>query len=420
MTATLELLAIREIAHAFLVADRPGDVYQFALDRVTPILGASFSLVMQLGHEGELLRPVAQHEWPARHRPWIGALRVRVGDGPSGMAVAEQRLVEVPDLFADPGLESWYAVAEELGFRSIIASPLVGVDGATGAVAFYFSDPAIITDEQRDLVRLVADQMAATADKAARIDALRRSNAALAEANEELEREARDSDASRRDRDRFLTALMTRLRHTLDATTDEESSDGLQPSSDVAHARATLRAAGVLVAIETGRLSTDVVDVDPRLPLLDALQFWRTRLKTVRLSLTEPTVLLPTMRNDHAWVTRLLSITLGQVLQAHDGRGTIHVDVEHGRGFVAHRVRWSGRPLPDLAVGITPLLAEVSSPPIHPDITAVDPALLVALAGRLGGSLQRDEPDGEDAVHSVTIVFPVEGASDGSTHGVPG
>ena len=47
MTATLELLAIREIAHAFLVADRPVDVYQLALDRVTPILGAAFSLIMQ-------------------------------------------------------------------------------------------------------------------------------------------------------------------------------------------------------------------------------------------------------------------------------------------------------------------------------------------------------------------------------------
>jgi hypothetical protein len=94
------------------------------LDRVTPILGATFSLVMELGDDGELLRPVAQHEWPAKYRHWIGALRVRVGDGPSGVAVAERRLVEVEDLLADPSLDGWHEVAEELGFRSTLESDL--------------------------------------------------------------------------------------------------------------------------------------------------------------------------------------------------------------------------------------------------------------------------------------------------------
>ena len=48
MNESRELLAVREIAHAFLVAERPSDVQQFALDRVTPLLGAAFSLVMVL------------------------------------------------------------------------------------------------------------------------------------------------------------------------------------------------------------------------------------------------------------------------------------------------------------------------------------------------------------------------------------
>ena len=67
-SAPRELLAVREIAAALLHADRPVDVYQFALDRVTPILGATFSVVMQLSDDGALLRPVAQHRTgPA---PW--------------------------------------------------------------------------------------------------------------------------------------------------------------------------------------------------------------------------------------------------------------------------------------------------------------------------------------------------------------
>ena len=40
-----ELMVVREIVHAFHTAERPGDVYQFALDRVTPLVGAAFACV---------------------------------------------------------------------------------------------------------------------------------------------------------------------------------------------------------------------------------------------------------------------------------------------------------------------------------------------------------------------------------------
>ncbi len=40
-----ELVAIREIVHAFLTADRPEDVFQFALERVSPLVGAAFASI---------------------------------------------------------------------------------------------------------------------------------------------------------------------------------------------------------------------------------------------------------------------------------------------------------------------------------------------------------------------------------------
>jgi GAF domain-containing protein len=209
--ALRELLAIREIAHALLQADSPDDVYRFALDRVTPLLGAAFSLVLRLDADGELLRPVAQLEWPSVHRGWIGALRVRVGRGPSGTAVAEGRVVEVEDVFADPASAAWHDIARELGFRSIVAAPLVGRHRATGAVAFYFARETQVTDEQRALVRVVCEQLAATVDKAALIEERRRANGALAEANAELERQAERAARERRgaatDRRAFVRAL---------------------------------------------------------------------------------------------------------------------------------------------------------------------------------------------------------------------
>lgn len=426
MNATLELLAIREIAHAFLVADRPVDVYQLALDRVTPILGAAFSLIMHVGDDGELLRPVAQHQWPAKHRNWIGALRVRIGDGPSGLAVAERRLVEIPDLFADQTLEAWYEVAEELGFRSIVAAPLIGTLGPDGAIAFYFSDPTPVTDEQRALVRLVAEQLAATADKAALLEAMRRANAALADANAALEREARMADAARRARDHFVTTLTRRVSESL---AKAGAGPGVEPLSTLRAARATAAAAEELAAIECGMVEPELADVDPRTPLIDAMQAWRTALLPIPMTHGEPTVLLPTMRSDARWMTRLLSLLIGQVIQRHDGRDAIHADVELGRGFVAHRLEWSGDPLPDLSQPVNILASAPDDAPTvdghdpdagvggdaparHPDITPLDVALLVALVRRLGGDIQRDERSEPGVEQGATVVFPVD---DGTT-----
>ncbi|MBL0170663.1 MAG: GAF domain-containing protein [Gemmatimonadaceae bacterium] len=404
MSDILELLAIREIAHAFLLADRPSDVQQVALDRVTPILGAAFSLIMQVGDDGELLRPVAQHRWPARHQNWIGALRVRVGDGPSGLAVAERRLVEIPDVFADPSLDAWHEVAEELGFRSIVAAPLIGAEGPVGAIAFYFTDPTPVSDQQRALVRLVADQLAATADKAALIDALRRSNAALADANDALEREARTADADRRRRDRFLTTLTQRIRQSMDIDMPE--------GRTLEAVRATALAAEELAAVECGAHAPEISEVDPRAPLLDALQGWRARLRTVPITHGEPTVLLPTLRTDGRWLARLLTLLMGQVLQRDDGRQAIHADVELGRGFIAHRFEWSGAPLPDMSPRVSALVdTELPGMARHPSITPLDIALLVSLVRRLGGNVQCDDVRESGTSQGVTVVFPVDDLS---------
>ena len=184
-----ELVTVREIVHAFLRADRPEDVFQFALDRVSPVVGASFASVYLVDGASELMRLVAASNWPEKHRPWLGDIRVRMGFGPSGEAASERRTIEVPDVFADPDLEDWHDVARELGFKAIVAQPLQTSARVLGTVAFYFKDAGNLTAEKRGLLRIVADQMAATAEKAELVDQLRRANAALVESNAELERQ---------------------------------------------------------------------------------------------------------------------------------------------------------------------------------------------------------------------------------------
>ena len=419
MSDARELLAVREIAHAFLLADRPSDVQQFALDRVTPLLGATFSLVMELGEDGELLRPVAQHEWPAKHRHWIGALRVRVGDGPSGMAVAERRLVEVSDLLADSSLEVWHDVAEELGFRSIIAAPMETADGPIGAVAFYFADATHVRDEQRALVRVVADQLAAATDKSRRTDALRRANAALAEANAQLERQATVWHRASRDRDRTVHGVVDAL---LALTAPGDPAD---VSARMAAVHALAVAARDYDLVTHDDFSAEVADVDPREPLLSAVATWRGRASMVPIHVDEPTVLLPTIRGDLHWLSRLLELVVGLAVRSacREG-GTVNTGVRLGRGFVALQVGWrdastgertdrAGDQPPPATARILP---DMPRRPLHDPfgvvraaVTALDQPLATVLAGRLGGQLHIEETAGHpDAEGGWTLVFPVD------------
>jgi GAF domain-containing protein len=419
MTESRELLAVREIAHAFLVAERPSDVQQFALDRVTPLLGASFSLVMELGPDGELLRPVAQHEWPAQHRHWIGALRVRVGDGPSGVAVAERRLVEVEDLFVDESLSVWHDVAMELRFRSIIAAPLETAEGPIGAVAFYFEDATCMTEEQRGLVRVVADQLAAATDKARRVDALRRANAALAEANAELESQAAAWNV-------VATARDEVERRVVDAL--------LSLSNTVTVGDAVMRLEAVQALAIASREFTDVSrpgfeagtdDVDPREPLLEAVSRWRARAPMIVLQVEEPTVLLPTVRGSRRWLTRALELAVGLSVRTAAPGSVVRTRVELGRGFLALRVHWtahsdalvSRRSPSEVTVGApVDILEQVgrdlgreSQSVACRSVTAIDLPLVRAITERLGGELRVEAPPaGDDGDHTLVLMFPVD------------
>jgi signal transduction histidine kinase len=165
----------------------------------------------------ELMRLGAVHNWPAQFSPFLGEMRVRLGFGPSGEAASERRAIEIDDVFADPSLEDWQEVAAELGFRSLVALPLQTGQAVLGAVTFYFTDPHALTPDTRSLLRMVADQMAATAEKARLIEELRRANGALVESNSELERQYVVLLEARRIKDEFLSNISHELRTPLTA-----------------------------------------------------------------------------------------------------------------------------------------------------------------------------------------------------------
>jgi signal transduction histidine kinase len=355
-----ELIAIREIVHAFLTADRPEEVFQFALDRVSPLVGASFACVYLVDGASELMRLAAVHNWPERFAPFLGEMRVRLGFGPSGEAAAERRVIEVPDVMADPSLEDWAEVAHELGFRAIVALPLQTGDGVLGAVAFYFEEAGAISGDTRSLLRMVADQMAATAQKARLIEDLRRANAALTESNAELERQYVALLEARRVKDEFLANISHELRTPLTAVmgylalmdeglagpvTDEQRKTLAQVKTSSQHLLDLIGDLLELTTLKRGGLEIKAATFDVRDPLHDALANTRGRSDSVALRVREPEQAI-FMLSDRRKICKMLVALLSNAYKFTTS-GEIRLSVNVVDDFVVYRVEDTGIGIPE-------------------------------------------------------------------------
>ncbi len=335
-----ELRVAGEIARAFLTARQATEVYRLALERLVPLVGASFACVFLREKENDLLRVVAAHNWPQRYATYLGTLRVRLGNGPTGRAVEQDRLVDVDDVFADPELEDWWDSARELGFTSSIALPLSFEAIPVGALTFYFRDRQAFADADRDLLRLVANQLAATAEKAHLIEGLERANARLREQNLDLEQRYHEAEEAKRLKDEFLANISHELRTPLTAILGytfllREGYHGelATPQADTV-GRIEIAGNQLLSLIESlldlSHLRLGKLDVEPE--LCDAVELARTIVDELRpdngsveVTLDAPAMRIPIHTNP-TLVQRVLRSLLSNALKfTDDGSVTVVV-----------------------------------------------------------------------------------------------
>lgn len=424
-TSTLrELLLVREIVHAFLHADRPNDVFQFAVDRVSPMVGAAFASVYLIDGVAETMRLAAAFNWPARYRPWLGEMRVRLGYGPSGEAAAERRVIEVHDVFADKDLEDWQEVAQELQFRSLVALPLQTARGVIGTVTFYFAGTGAPTPETRGLLRIVADQMAATAEKSALIDELRRANTSLRETNEELEQQNHAAIEARRVQEEFLANISRELRLPLTSVRgylglmENELAGPLTDGqrADLARAR---RASDQLLALvndlldltslKAGSLDLVAEEFDPRLAVHDAVASVDGKPPSVDLHLDVPDehTLVPLMRSDREKVAKILARLLANAYKF-TPRGDISLGVSVRGDRAVFRVQDTGVGISrDAQQAVFEEFRRADSIPSREQAGAgLGLALSRRLARLLGGDIFIESAPGEGS--TFTVELPLE------------
>ena len=343
-----ELVAVREIAQALLSANNPSDVYQLALERVSPIVGASFACVYLVDGSSELMRLGAAWNWPERYARFLGDMRVRLGSGPSGAAAGERRAIEVPDVYADPTLADWQEVAAELGFKSIAALPLQTKNGVLGAITFYFAKAGGATSEGRGLLRVVADQMAATAEKARLIEDLSRTNG-------ELATQYAAALEAKRLQDEFLANVSHELRTPLTAVLGYLSlmEEGLAGpiSAEQQETLGEVKSSSEklldlitdlldLTALKRGERSIEITEFDARDAMREALAKERPKRDAVKLVTYEPPA-LPLLRSDRKKLVRMLSALLDNAHKFTE-KGEIRAALHHAGERMIFEVQDTG------------------------------------------------------------------------------
>lgn len=424
--AARALAALREVAHAALTAERVEDALQFTLERVSPVVNAAFASVYLTEGESDLLRLAAAYNWPEQWRPWLGEMRVRLGFGPSGEAASERRVIEVPDVFADPALEDWQEVAEELGFRALIALPLSAGTKVLGAATFYFTDGGGFSTAHRDLLRVAADQMALAASQAGYAERARRATSQLADAESEVERQTVAALEAARARDEFLANVSHELRTPLTVvlgTIDllvEELAGPLTTTQrgDLDEARkASERLLGLvetlleLSALKRGTLEIEFSEFDPRGPLREAAGAVGAPPAGVEFVIEEPRTFIPKMRGDSEKTARILMSLLANAFKF-TAAGSVTASVEVAGGRVRYRVQDTGIGIPKSAHALVfeEFRQADGSATRRFGGTGLGLALARGLARLLGGDVEMVSTVGQGS--SFTLELPLETAID--------
>ena len=164
------LAALREIARALSAAWDLDTTLDLIARKTTEVMGVDSCTIYLLDTDGATLRLRASTGLSPQA---LGRATLLIGEGMTGLAVAENRPVFAADAQHDPHFK-WVDDTEEMRFRSLLAAPLVLEDRSLGALNVQTVDPRHYTAGEIELLALISDLAAGALAKAQLYDRQRR------------------------------------------------------------------------------------------------------------------------------------------------------------------------------------------------------------------------------------------------------
>jgi PAS domain S-box-containing protein len=188
--------ALREIATRITAIREPGGLLQRIVDEARRLLRADGAVIDEFDPVDGALVPAYDAGLTDEQRETVRAMRLRLGEGLSGRAVLERRVIAAGDYLAGEftHVEETDANAARAGIGDLIVAPIIGDEGPLGAIEVYRRDRHAFDDIDAAVLGGLADQAAIAITNARLIEALERSQEALAK-RADTERALRDITA---------------------------------------------------------------------------------------------------------------------------------------------------------------------------------------------------------------------------------
>ncbi|MEA2578313.1 MAG: hypothetical protein QOD78_1901, partial [Chloroflexota bacterium] len=188
--------SLRQIAARITALREPDEVLQHVIDEAQRLLRADGALIDQYDPETGTLTWAYDAGIPEEQREALRMTNLHLGEGASGQAVAEGRVVHVGDYLEgefrhDDLVDS---LVERAGIRDLIVAPIIGDAGPLGAIEVMSRRPHAFDDFDAAVLGSLAEQAAIAITNARLIEELERSRLALAR-RAETERSLRDITA---------------------------------------------------------------------------------------------------------------------------------------------------------------------------------------------------------------------------------
>jgi len=178
-----ETRALFEAGRAVSASLELNETIRVIMEQARAVLGASSGGIMMRDEHG-ILSSVASLDLPDEV---VSSVRVREGEGITGMAVAERRIMQSADLWDDPR-HVYPDLSRAQGLRSLLVAPLCIGDRAIGAILVFRRDVHEFSRAEQELLMALADQAAIAVEHARLYERL---EARVADRTRELDQQKR-------------------------------------------------------------------------------------------------------------------------------------------------------------------------------------------------------------------------------------